>query len=181
MTKFQSCIPLPLPEKELLDVVEKAKDWALMHGAAMRPKANYSPDSLQVNRIHSFHYHTRSPAPIYFLFQFAPFILTPSPFPRQEFERSTRLQPILNELMHWVAYDYAFLEETLEGTIQVDEFTRNLFNIHKQVLEDKDAAQVNVDPIHVHTSLILLRTIYAQYHELHVLLCNNSHLIYLYT
>lgn len=45
--------------------------------------------------------------------------------------------------MHWVAYDYEFLEETLESTIQVDEFTRNLFNIHKRILEDKDAAQVN--------------------------------------
>lgn len=46
---LQSCIPLPIEEDRLLDIVEKAKDWAIMHGAAMRSKANFSPDALQVS------------------------------------------------------------------------------------------------------------------------------------
>lgn len=48
MPDLKSCISLPIEEKVLVDVVAKAKDWALMHGAAMRSKANFSPDGLQV-------------------------------------------------------------------------------------------------------------------------------------
>lgn len=48
MAELESCIPLPLDEKVLNDVVEKAKDWALMHGAAMRSRSDFSPDALQV-------------------------------------------------------------------------------------------------------------------------------------
>lgn len=42
----------------------------------------------------------------------------------------------LNELMHRVAHDEAFLRETLKGTIQVDEFTGNLFKIWETVLNE---------------------------------------------
>lgn len=48
MPDLDSCIPFPIDEATLNDVVSKAKDWALMHGAAMRSKANFSEDSLQV-------------------------------------------------------------------------------------------------------------------------------------
>lgn len=48
MAELQSCIPLPLDEEVLREVAGKAKDWALMHGAAMRSKDNFSPDALQV-------------------------------------------------------------------------------------------------------------------------------------
>lgn len=75
-------------------------------------------------------------------FQFAPFILTPTLFPRREFEKAIRLQPILNELMHWVAHDTEFLRETLANTIQVDEFTGNLFKIYERLLEENGGAQV---------------------------------------
>ena len=44
-----SCIPLPLENDELIEIVEKAKDYALAHGVCMRPKANYNPDSLHVS------------------------------------------------------------------------------------------------------------------------------------
>ena len=54
---MDSCIPLPIDEATLNDVVEKAKDWALMHGAAMRPKNNYSQDSLQVIAKHFAFFH----------------------------------------------------------------------------------------------------------------------------
>ncbi|KAM7349254.1 glutathione synthetase-like isoform 2-T2 [Cochliomyia hominivorax] len=109
---LEECISFPIPEEELIEVTEKAKDWAIMHGAAMRSKTNFSPDSLN----------------------FAPFLLTPSSFPRKEFEKAVALQPIINRLMHNVAHDEEFLTTTLAETIKVDEFTGNLFNIYKKVL-----------------------------------------------
>ncbi|KAL9873870.1 glutathione synthetase-like isoform X2 [Glossina fuscipes] len=111
---LEECIPLPIPEEELIDLTVKAKDWAIMHGAAMRSKTNFSPDSLN----------------------FAPFLLTPSSFPRKEYEKAVELQPIINRLMHNVAHDEEFLTTTLAETIKVDEFTGNLFNIYKKVLSN---------------------------------------------
>ena len=72
---------------------------------------------------------------------FAPFVLLPSPFPRQEFVKSLELQPLLNELMHKVAHDRKFLTETLEHTIKVDAFTRKLFEIY-EIVENEGVAQV---------------------------------------
>ncbi|XP_004536431.1 glutathione synthetase isoform X2 [Ceratitis capitata] len=109
---LSSCVPFPIEERTLIDVTQKAKDWAIMHGAAMRSKANFSPDALN----------------------FAPFILTPSSFPRKEFEKAKELQTIINQLMHNVAHDEEFLTTTLAETIKVDEFTSNLFNVYKKVL-----------------------------------------------
>lgn len=68
--------------------------------------------------------------------QIAPFILTPTAFPRKEFEKAVGLQVTLNELMHWVAHDHQFLEETLEQTIKVDEFTAGLYRIYEKVHAD---------------------------------------------
>lgn len=73
--------------------------------------------------------------------QVAPFVLFPSSLPRREFEKSVRLQPILNELTHKVAHDEAFLRETLVETIKVDKFTRKLFEIYDSVWQD-DKTQV---------------------------------------
>lgn len=72
----------------------------------------------------------------YDLAQIAPFILTPTAFPRKEFEKAVGLQVTLNELMHWVAHDHQFLEETLKQTIKVDEFTAGLYRIYESVHED---------------------------------------------
>ena len=72
---------------------------------------------------------------------FAPFMLFPSPFPKQEFARSLEIQPILNELMHKVAHDRSFLTETLKHTIKVDDFTRKLFEIYETV-QNEGVAQV---------------------------------------
>lgn len=44
---------------------------------------------------------------------FAPFLLLPSTFPRKEFERSIKLQTLMNELVHNVAHDYDFLKSSL--------------------------------------------------------------------
>ncbi|XP_017085423.1 glutathione synthetase isoform X1 [Drosophila eugracilis] len=109
---LRNCIQLPLPEEELLEVTAKAKDYAIMHGAAMRSKTAFSPDSLN----------------------FAPFVLVPSSFPRKEFEKAVALQPIINRLMHNVAHDEEFITTTLAETIKVDEFTAGLFNIYRKVL-----------------------------------------------
>lgn len=46
--RFASCIPLPIEHKNLVNVIEKAKDWALMHGVAMRDKNHFSKDVIQV-------------------------------------------------------------------------------------------------------------------------------------
>ncbi|CAD7090096.1 unnamed protein product [Hermetia illucens] len=110
---LESCVPLPIPEKELIEVTVKAKDWAIMHGAGMRSKTDYNPDNMF----------------------FVPFILTPSSFPRKEFNRAIKLQKILNELMHWVAHDVEFLRTTLAQTIKVDDFTAKLFGLYEAVLE----------------------------------------------
>ncbi|XP_037938245.1 glutathione synthetase-like [Teleopsis dalmanni] len=109
---LKECVQLPIKDNELVDIVQKAKDWAIMHGAAMRSKSNFSPDTLN----------------------FAPFVLVPSSFPRKEFERAIHLQPTINRLMHNVAHDEEFLTTTLADTIKVDEFTGNLFNVYKKVL-----------------------------------------------
>ena len=44
----------------------------------------------------------------------APFLLLPSTFPKQEFEKATEIQTILNELMHKVAHDHSFLTKVLK-------------------------------------------------------------------
>lgn len=49
MNYLQSTIPLPLSEKQLQDIIPKAKDWAMMHGASIRQKTNYSDDFLHVS------------------------------------------------------------------------------------------------------------------------------------
>lgn len=43
-----SPIALPLERQVLEEVVDKAKDYALMHGICMRNRANFNPDTLQV-------------------------------------------------------------------------------------------------------------------------------------
>lgn len=113
-------IAIPLPDKVLRTIVENSKDYAIMHGAAMRSKTNFSKDMVQ----------------------FAPFALLPSPLPRQQFQRAVEIQTVLNELMHKVAYDRKFLTDCLKNTIQVDEFTGNLFKIYETIM-DEGPAQVS--------------------------------------
>nr|XP_040223858.2 glutathione synthetase-like isoform X2 [Anopheles coluzzii] len=119
---LQSCVPFPLDDALLQEVVEKAKDWAIMHGAAMRSKQDFNPDALL----------------------FAPFILTPSSFPRKEFQKAVEMQPLLNELIHAVAHDSQFLLATLSSTEKVDEFTRALIAIYRTVLDEGIAQTVTL-------------------------------------
>lgn len=126
-------VPIPIDDKVLIDVISKAKDFAIMHGSAMRSKANFSPDTLQVKSISCW---LKILLQDLLCFQFAPFILTPSSFPRNEFKKAVEIQPILNELMHNVAMDSEFLKSTLRSTVEVDEFTGELFKIYEKVLEE---------------------------------------------
>ncbi|CAG9762266.1 unnamed protein product [Ceutorhynchus assimilis] len=112
--RLPSCIPIPIEDKVLAELVPKTKDWALMNGIGMRSKAAFSEDSIS----------------------FAPFLLLPSTFPRKEFQKAVEIQTTLNELMHRVAHNKAFLQETLKDTIQVDEFTGNLYKIWETVLDE---------------------------------------------
>jgi len=95
----------------LNDLVEKGKDFCLMHGICMRQKAKFDRDALH----------------------FAPFVLLPSPFPKNEYYKAVQLQTVLNELMHKVAHDYDFLRESLKNTIQVDDFTGRLWKIYEAI------------------------------------------------
>lgn len=130
--RFETVIQIPLEENKLKEIVEKAKDWALMHGAAMRSKKQ--PQQFNEDML-----------------QFAPFSLVPAPFPREQFERAIQIQTLLNELMHKVAHDRVFLTECLKETVQVDEFTGNLFKIYESVY-DEGLVQVRV----LYLNLILL-------------------------
>lgn len=47
--RLTTCLPLPMENKLLVTVIEKAKDWALMHGVGMRDKKNFTKDSIQVS------------------------------------------------------------------------------------------------------------------------------------
>ncbi|XP_045505135.1 glutathione synthetase-like isoform X2 [Colias croceus] len=121
-SRLASCIPLPIDNKILISVVEKAKDWALMHGVGMRDKKHFSKDSIQI----------------------APFVLLPSPFPRTEFTKAIDLQPVLNELMHKVAHDDEFLEKTLQNALQVDDFTAKLYDVWLKVREEGIAQSLSL-------------------------------------
>ncbi|KAK3859932.1 hypothetical protein Pcinc_015257 [Petrolisthes cinctipes] len=119
---LESCIPLPLPQETLDDIVPKGKDFAVLHGAGMRHKAKYDPDTLY----------------------FAPFLLLPSAFPRREFDRVVKLQPLINVLMHKIAHDHEFLKSALEKTIQVDDFTARLWDIYTKVREEGVTQEVSL-------------------------------------
>lgn len=109
--ELKSKLPTTFSDDVLEEIVPKSKDYALMNAAAMRSKQNFSEDSLN----------------------FAPFVLLPSPFPRIQFQKSVKVQPLLNELVHKVANDKAFIKKALADTIKVDRFTRKLYEIYERV------------------------------------------------
>lgn len=115
-------ISLDLPKRELEELIDKARDWALMNGMCLRSKTDFNRDILQ----------------------FAPFVLFPSPFPREEFQNACDIQIILNVLIHRVAHDYDFLKETLQGIIKVDDFTKRLFDIYETVHEEGAAQKISL-------------------------------------
>ncbi|XP_047345527.1 glutathione synthetase-like [Vespa velutina] len=120
--QLQPCVDLDLSKKELQDLIDKAKDWAIMHGINMRSKQNFNKSQVQI----------------------APFALLPSSFPKKCFERAKNIQVLLNEIMHKVAHDDNFIRHTLKGTIEVDDFTARLFNIYETVYEEGFAQDISL-------------------------------------
>lgn len=49
-SRLSTCIPVPFDNKVLVNVIEKAKDWALMHGVGMRDKNHFTKDAIQVSK-----------------------------------------------------------------------------------------------------------------------------------
>ncbi|KAL0118034.1 hypothetical protein PUN28_009015 [Cardiocondyla obscurior] len=115
-------ISLDLPKEELEELIDKAKDWVLMHGMCLRSKNKFDKNVLQ----------------------FAPFTLFPSPFPRKEFYNACNIQIILNVLVHRVAHNYDFLKDTLQEIIKVDDFTKNLFSIYETVHKEGIAQKTSL-------------------------------------
>nr|XP_023012137.1 glutathione synthetase-like [Leptinotarsa decemlineata] len=117
-----ACVPLPLPDQQLKDLVRKTRDWAILHGASMRSRRNFSEDSIQ----------------------FAPFNLFPSTFLKKDFQKVVDVQATFQELIHKVAHDGEFLRKCLKDTIQVDEFTGNLFKIYETVQKEGIVQPLNL-------------------------------------
>jgi glutathione synthase len=81
-------------------------------------------------------------------------VLTPSLYPKSEFEKATSLQTVLNKLIHNVAHDSDFLKETLASTIKVDDFTAALFRIYETILAEGSAQVRNVDSSFIHLLVV---------------------------
>lgn len=109
--QLQPCIELPLEKQVLEEIVDKAKDWALMHGISMRSKESFNKDQVQI----------------------LSFTLLPSSFPRKNFEKAKSIQTLLNELMHKVAHNNRFITDSLKSTVEADPFTAQLFDIYQIV------------------------------------------------
>nr|XP_029520362.1 glutathione synthetase [Oncorhynchus nerka] len=110
-----------IPEDVLMDndlikdLVDVAKDSALLNGVLMRTKE--TPNSSEV-------------------VTYAPFTLFPSPVPKDTFYQALAVQTHYNRLVDKISQDSSFLEEALATTIKVDDFTGRLFNIYRQVLQE---------------------------------------------
>ncbi|CAH1270824.1 GSS [Branchiostoma lanceolatum] len=114
-------VPLPLAPPLLSRATESAKDWAILHGVAMRTEEE--PNSSDV-------------------VNFAPFLLLPSPVPRALFDQAKAVQRDFNLLVHRLSQDADFLSSCLKSTIQVDDFTCRLFRIYEQVRREGVAQPV---------------------------------------
>ncbi|KAK0086437.1 hypothetical protein PV326_005543 [Microctonus aethiopoides] len=113
-SQLSLCIDVPLLDSILDEVVDKAKDYALMNGLSMHSSACFDRNCVKISR----------------------FTLLPTSFPRNEFEKATNIQATLQKLMHKVAYNHNFLNNTLKSTIEVDDFTAELFKIYKTVYDE---------------------------------------------
>ncbi|XP_072385880.1 glutathione synthetase-like [Diabrotica undecimpunctata] len=116
------CVPVPFPEDELKGIVTKAKEWTIMHGISMRSKTNYNEDTVQIS----------------------PFILFPSGFPRNEFNKVVNLQSILQELLHNITNNDAFIKQCFRDVIEADDFTARLYKIYETVEAEGRAQKISM-------------------------------------
>ncbi|CAK8679363.1 unnamed protein product [Clavelina lepadiformis] len=61
----------------------------------------------------------------------ASFTLLPSPVTKEGFQFLTSLQPHINKLLHKVSHDHQFMAMALESLVNVDDFTRRLYDLYK--------------------------------------------------
>ncbi|XP_017877007.1 glutathione synthetase-like [Ceratina calcarata] len=120
--QLQPCIKVQLGKHELESIVDKAKDWALMHGIGIRSKVAFNKNQLQV----------------------LPFTLLPSSFPKENFQRAKSIQTLLNKLMHKVAHNHDFLQKSLKSTVNADPFTARLFHIYETVYKEGFAQSLSL-------------------------------------
>eukprot|EP00058_Branchiostoma_floridae_P002025 XP_002587513.1 hypothetical protein BRAFLDRAFT_115857 [Branchiostoma floridae] len=118
---MEPALPLPLAPPLLASAADSAKDWAILHGVAMRTEEQ--PNSSDT-------------------VNFAPFLLLPSPVPRILFDQAKAVQRDFNLLVHRLSQDTNFLTSCLKSTIQVDDFTCRLFRIYEQVRREGVAQTV---------------------------------------
>ncbi|XP_060564458.1 glutathione synthetase-like [Ruditapes philippinarum] len=110
--------------KETADqIIEKAKQWALLHGVQMKPQ-------------HDHHSTCHC--------EYAPITLFPSPLPVPVLQEAKSLQKHYNLLMHRVANDPEFLCQCLKNVIKVDEFTKMLYDIYKETGGEKSTQKVSL-------------------------------------
>lgn len=67
------------------------------------------------------------------------FCLFPSPFPVRWYSLAVSVQKSINIMIHRVAHDNQFLAEAYKDIVTIDEFSRNLYDIHLKVLRDPKA------------------------------------------
>ncbi|KAL5017552.1 hypothetical protein ScPMuIL_007141 [Solemya velum] len=110
-----SCLTKNIKPSLLEDIIDRAKDWAWLHGIVMRTAE--LPGSSEV-------------------MNHAPFTLFPSIVPQQLFHSILSTQTDFNLLMHKVSHDHEFLCNCLKNVIEVDDFTRRLWGVYTTVRKE---------------------------------------------
>ncbi|KAK2722335.1 hypothetical protein QYM36_002763 [Artemia franciscana] len=100
-------------------VFDKARMWALINGITCK-----GPTSTSLRH--------------------APFLLFPSIFPANSFNKALQIQSTIGEVIHKVSRDSEFLLEVLKSTIEVDDFTRKLYEVYKIVLNEGVAQEISL-------------------------------------
>ncbi|XP_036961396.1 glutathione synthetase-like isoform X4 [Acanthopagrus latus] len=102
------------PER-LKDLVDEAKDVALLSGLVIRTKEMANSSEVVT---------------------YYPFSLFPTPVPKAAFLQALAVQTHFNTLVDKISQDPDFLEEALASTIQADDFTAKLFDIYRHVQQE---------------------------------------------
>ncbi|ESO98072.1 hypothetical protein LOTGIDRAFT_239115 [Lottia gigantea] len=110
-----------ISSSDLEEIVNKAKDWALAHGISLRP-SHRDEDQDKVT--------------------YLPFTLFPTQVSHHLLQHARLSMIHFNRLIHRVSMDHQFLQEAFKNVIQVDDFTRNLWNIYLAVKDDPQAQSI---------------------------------------
>ena len=73
-----------------------------------------------------------------------PIALVPTPFPRGQYDKAIRVQPLFNTLMHRARSDTAFLTDHLTAAAAVDDFTARLLGILHTVTVEGVAQSISL-------------------------------------